>query len=141
MKRKVVIFVLMAVLVTLGFVSCSKNRGLIDIHNSRLTLDWTGVYKGTIPSASGSGIDVTMKLNIDDTYELTYKYIDKPENSFTSKGKFEWDDTWEFIKLDIAPDTPSHYKVAENKLIQLDMEGNLITGDLADYYVLLKEAE
>jgi len=137
MKRKVFIFVPMVVLVVMGLCSCNKTSEPVDIHNSRISLDWEGVYTGTIPSASGSGINVRMQLNKDNTYELTYDYIDKPENGFTSTGNFKWDDTGNTIKTDIA-DAPSYYKVAQNKLIQLDMEGNLITGDLADNYVLMK---
>jgi uncharacterized lipoprotein NlpE involved in copper resistance len=139
MKRKAFVFLLAAVFaVSAGLISCQPNRKAVDIHNSRLTLDWTGMYKGVIPSASGSGIDVSLKLNIDDTYELTYKYIDKPEKSFTNTGAFKWDDTGEFVTLDIT-EAPSHYKVGENKLTQLDMNGKYITGKLADQYILSKE--
>jgi copper homeostasis protein (lipoprotein) len=138
MKRKVFIFVLMIVVVVSGFVSCRKSRGIIDIHNSRISLDWTGEYTGTIPSADGSGIEASLKLNINDTYELTYKYLKNPDNPFTWTGSFSWDETGEFITIDIA-DAPSHYKVAQNKLIQLDMKGNYITGALADNYILKKD--
>jgi len=139
MKRKAFVFLFAAVFAVTGLISCQPNRKAVDIHNSRLTLDWSGMYKGTIPSASGMGIDVSLKLNIDDTYELTYDYAGKPENKFTNKGAFTWDATGEFITLDISADTPSHYKVAEDKLIQLDMNGKYITGKLADQYILRKE--
>jgi uncharacterized lipoprotein NlpE involved in copper resistance len=128
----------MVVLVVTGLSSCNKSKGTADIHNSRVSLDWEGVYRGIIPSASGSGIDVCMKLNKDNTYELTYDYIDRPDSSFTFTGSFKWDDTGSVIITEIA-DGPSFYKVGENKLIQLDMEGNLITGNFADDYVLTKE--
>jgi len=140
MKRKMFVFLLMTVFAVTGLISCQQNRKIIDIHNSRISLDWPGLYTGTIPSASGMGIDVSLKLNIDDTYELTYDYIGKPENKFTNTGVFRWDDTGEFVMLDIA-DMPSYYKVAQNKLIQLDMNGRYITGKLADQYVLRKDSE
>jgi len=128
MNRKAFLVFLMVVLPLFGLGSClSKN-----------SLDWDGVYIGTIPSASGSGIDVCIKLNKDNTYELTYEYIDKPENSFDFTGKFTWDSTGNIIHIDIA-DAPSYYKVTKNKLIQLDMEGKPITGKLAENYVLRKE--
>jgi hypothetical protein len=50
----------------------------------------------------------------------------------------KWDDTGNIINLGIAQ-TPSYYRVAQNKLIQLDMEGKPVTGNLADMYVLTKE--
>jgi len=127
MNKKAFIFILMAVLTIFGLGSCL----------AKTSLDWAGVYTGTIPSAGGSGIDVRLKINKDETFELSYKYLDRPpENSFISTGSFKWDDG-NNITLDIK-DTPSHYKVAKNKLIQLDMSGKPITGNLADNYVLTK---
>jgi uncharacterized lipoprotein NlpE involved in copper resistance len=102
------------------------------------TIDWAGVYTGTIPAADGEGINVRVKLNKDNTYELTYEYIGKPDNKFTNTGSFKWNNTGDIINLGIA-ETPSYYKVIENKLIQLDMKGKPITGNLADMYVLTKQ--
>ena len=137
MLRKVFVFLLVAAAIS-GLVSCHSNQKSVDTHNSKISLDWAGVYTGTIPSASGSGIDVRLKLNQDQTYELRYEYVGKPDNTFTLTGSFKWNDTGDTVNLGIA-DTPSYYKIAENKLIQLDMKGNLITGNLTDDYVLKKE--
>ena len=79
-----------------------------------------------------------MKLKSDQSFELRYEYLDRLDISFNWTGSFKWNDTGDIINLEIA-DTPSYYKIAENKLIQLDMEGKLITGKLADNYVLTKE--
>jgi len=136
-KKAFVVFIIMAAAIA-GLVSCRSNQKSVDTHNSKISLDWAGVYTGTIPSASGSGINVRLKLSNDNTYELTYEYVGKPDNTFTLTGSFKWNDTGDIVNLGIA-DTPSYYKTAENKLIQLDMKGNLITGDLADDYVLTKE--
>jgi uncharacterized lipoprotein NlpE involved in copper resistance len=133
MKRKVFVFSLTAAIVIFGLGSCLSNKGA-----PKTSLDWAGVYTGTIPSASGSGINVRMKLNNDNTYELTYEYVDKSDKTITNTGSFTWNDTGDIINLGIA-DTPSYYKAAENKLIQLDMAGKPITGKLADMYVLNKQ--
>jgi uncharacterized lipoprotein NlpE involved in copper resistance len=109
----------------------------VDTHNSRISVDWEGVYAGIIPAADGPGIDVHIALNFDETFELHYEYLDKPGHGFTAKGAFSWDDTGNFITLDIRG-VPPYYKVGENLLIQLDMEGRTITGKLADNYVLRK---
>jgi len=134
MNRKA--FVFLVALAILG--SCLSDRGVVDIHNSRISLSWDGVYTGTIPSANGSGINVRLKLNNDETFELTYEYIDKPVNPVTNTGSFKWNDTGHIINLGI-PETPSYYRVAQNKLIQLDMAGKPITGKLADMYILTKQ--
>jgi len=137
MNKKIVVL-LMAVLAISVLGSCSSKKKVETAQNSKNSLDWTGVYKGTIPAADAEGINVNLKINKDETYELTYDYIGKPDNTFTNKGSFTWNDTGDIINLGIA-DTPSYYKVTdENKLIQLDMEGNPITGNLADMYVLTK---
>jgi len=136
MKRKAFVFLLIAVIFGLG--SCLSNKGPVDIHNSKISLSWDGVYTGTTPSAGGSGINVRLKLNNDETYELTYEYIDKPANPLTKTGSFTWNDAGNIINLGI-PETPSYYRVAQDKLIQLDMAGKPITGDLADMYVLIKQ--
>ena len=129
-------FIFMVAIAILG--SCLSERGAVDSRNSKTSLDWAGVYTGTIPAADGEGINVRMKIDKDNTYELTYEYIGKPANPFTNTGSFKWNDTGDIINLGIA-DTPSYYKVAENKLIQLDMKGKPITGDFADMYVLTKQ--
>jgi uncharacterized lipoprotein NlpE involved in copper resistance len=138
MNRKFIVFLLMAALILFGLGSCRSSQKVVDVHNAEVSLDWAGVYTGTIPSASGSGINVRMKLSKDNTYELTYEYIGKPDGTFTWTGSFKWDDTGNIIHIEIA-DAPGFYKAAENKLIQLDMEGKPITGNLADNYILNKE--
>jgi len=133
MNRKRFILLLIAAIAIIGLGKCLSNRGA-----AKTSLDWAGVYTGTIPAADGEGINVRMKINKDNSYELTYDYIGKPANSFTFTGSFSWDNTGNIIHIEIA-DAPSYYKVAENKLIQLDMAGKPITGNLADMYVLTKQ--
>jgi len=137
MNRTAFVFLLMTAAIA-GLVSCRSNPGPIDIHNSRISLDWDGVYTGTIPAADCPGINVRLKLNLDETFELTYDYIDRPGRSFANTGSFKWDDTGNIVNLEIA-ETPSYYRLGQNKLIQLDMQGNPITGKLADNYALTKE--
>jgi len=131
MNKKAFVFLLMAVIFGLG--SCLSNKGA-----PKTSLDWAGVYTGTIPAADAEGINVRMKLSKDSTYELTYEYIGKSANPVTNTGSFTWNDTGDTINLGIA-ETPSYYKVGENKLIQLDMAGKPITGNFADMYVLTKQ--
>jgi copper homeostasis protein (lipoprotein) len=130
---------LLASLVIPGLGSCLSNRGLNDTHNSRNSLDWEGVYTGTIPSASGSGIDVRLKLNTDQSFELGYEYIGRSDSTFNRTGSFQWDKKESIIILKIDDDVPPYYKVAENMLIQLDMKGKTISGNMAENYVLKKE--
>lgn len=98
-------------------------------HNSRNSLDWAGVYKGTLPCADCEGIEVEVRLNDDLTYERVMIYLGKGENRFTDNGRFEWDENGSKIKL-ISNNNPnevkSWFQVGENKLFVLDIEGNRI---------------
>jgi len=137
-KRTFAVILLSASLVISGLGSCLSNRGLNDTHNSRNSLDWQGVYTGTIPSASGSGIDVRLKLNADQSFELRYEYIGRSDGAYNLTGSFQWDKKGNIVILK-TDDVPPYYKVAENMLLQLDMKGNPISGNTALDYILKKE--
>jgi uncharacterized lipoprotein NlpE involved in copper resistance len=134
-KKILLVFLLMAVLIISGLDSCLSYKD--DGHSPRIALDWNGVYTGTIPSASGIGIDVRLSLNRDQSFALSYEYLDKPNSTYSWTGTFQWDEKGYNITLNVN-DVPPHYQVGQNKLIQLDMKGKPIRGSLADNYVLKK---
>jgi len=136
--KKSFVILLIALLVISGLASCVSTQGIGNAHNSRNSLDWAGIYTGTIPAADVSGINVRLMLSQDETFVLQYEYLDKPNNQFNSTGSFKWDKKGNIIILNVK-DMPPYYKVEENRLIQLDMNGKPITGNLADNYVLTKE--
>ncbi|MDR0568219.1 MAG: copper resistance protein NlpE [Spirochaetaceae bacterium] len=146
MKRFICIAISAAVLAFLG--SCGsggktkepepEEQAVDVVHNTRNSVDWAGVYNGVTPAADGPGIDVTIELYNDETFALTYVYVDREGDPFTLSGTFSWDDTGNRIALNTEESLPTQYIVGENTLIQLDMEGNVITGDLADMYILKK---
>jgi len=137
---KKIFYALTAVAFALGLCNCeSKPEQPIGAnHGPETSLDWAGVYTGVTPSASGSGIDVTITLRNDLTYELRYQYIGRPNGDFTTAGTFKLDKDTGIITLEDASDSP-RYQIGENKLIQLDIQGKPITGALADNYVLRKQ--
>jgi copper homeostasis protein (lipoprotein) len=110
-------------------------------HNSANSLDWNGTYQGIVPCASCEGIKTTLVLNQDFSYVLSTQYLGKSEEIFEVKGTFKWNEAGNTITLDGIKDTPNQFFVGENTLIQLDMSGNRITGDLADKYMLSKVDE
>ncbi|GHV94249.1 hypothetical protein AGMMS50293_05690 [Spirochaetia bacterium] len=125
----------------LGLGACGSTSNAIDAaHNSRNSLNWPGVYAGTIPAADGPGINVELTLNSNETYKISYQYIDRGNDVFTETGSFKWDNAGGKIMLD-AREMPSYYQVGENRLIQLDMNGNKITGVLAANYELKKVSD
>jgi uncharacterized lipoprotein NlpE involved in copper resistance len=110
-----------------------------DGHNARNSLDYMGIYTGTLPTASGSGMIVTLTLG-DSSYVKTIEYVGE-KGIFEDRGAYSWKDDGSTIVLDGITDSPNSYFVAENHIVQLDMDGNRIEGDMADLYILRKKIE
>ena len=113
-----------------------NEQTMIDIHNARNSLDYEGTYTGKLPTASGMGMIVTITLE-KDTYVKKMEYVGK-KDIIVEKGEYTWNEEGNTIILSGITDAPNKYFVGENMLIQLDMNGNRITGELADMYVLHK---
>lgn len=109
----------------------------VDVHNSQNSLDYKGVYKGELPTASGTGTTVTIELG-DDTFSKEVTYNEEKE-SFKTEGKYSWDATGSIITLEGLKDEPSKYKVGENTLTQLDMDGKEIKSESGLNYTLKKQ--
>ena len=125
--------------ITSDSIDTVSNSIPVDSHNSQNSLDWQGTYKGVTPCADCEGIETEIVLNADLTFTLKTKYLGKGNGKiFQEAGSFVWDKTGGIISLEGLKGRPSQYKVGENRLIQLDMEGQVISGDLAEKYVLTK---
>jgi uncharacterized lipoprotein NlpE involved in copper resistance len=83
------------------------------------------------------GIEVRLTLTRDGAYVLRYHYVGREQPDFSSTGNFTWDKAGNVITLN-ANNVPQFYQVGENMLRQLDLEGKVITGNLADMYILRK---
>ena len=151
MKNKIVLLFCMSLFIVscknetnkeeLKFVGIKSDTTsvVIDDHNSQNSLDWSGTYKGRIPCADCEGIATEIILNSDMTFVKIIKYLGKNENEVLEEtGSFVCDKTGTIVVLNVSDDSPRRYKVGENKLIQLDIEGKAITGLLAQKYLLTK---
>jgi heat shock protein HslJ len=101
---------------------------------SATSLDWEGQYQSTLPCADCEGIATTIFLFKDAKYIKTTRYLGKSGEELVEKGTFKWDKTGSHIFLSNTESGPNQYLVGENQLFQLDIDGNRITGDLADSY-------
>ncbi|MEN9299441.1 MAG: hypothetical protein RLZZ429_1754 [Bacteroidota bacterium] len=117
--------------------SSEMMRG-VDGATAQNSLDVVGIYKGVLPCADCEGMETSIELKNDSTYSRVIKYLGKKENSFTASGKWTWVNGFT-INLGSIKEGPNQYFVAEGKLIQLDMSGNRITGELAAKYELKKQ--
>lgn len=111
----------------------------VDEHNAKNSLDYLGTYKGTLPCADCEGIEVSITLNKDETYTSTMKYLGKSTEEIKDLGDYTWMEDGNRISAEGIDSPPVFYFVAEGKLIQLDTEGNEISGNLAKNYELMKQ--
>ena len=125
--------------------SCNNNtvKGTaktgVDQHTSANSLDWNGVYKRTVPCADCEGIATELTLNSDNTYTLKTKYLGKDSSVQEEKGNLSWNKEGNLITLANLKGKPNQYWVGENGVTQLDLNGNKITGALAEKYGLTKQ--
>jgi len=133
-----------ATLVIFGLSACHSiqygndaNREAPDYHTARISLSWDGIYSGTIPSTNGQMINVLLILNYNETFDLSYSYVDVPDEVFTAHGKLKWDKSGTNINVKVK-NFPSYYWVVSNSLILLDSEGKVMTDDQSENYALKK---
>ena len=103
-------------------------------------LDWYGSYNGVLPCADCQGIKTRITLRKDNTFTKTVKYLGKDSRARFSRGTIQWDDQGSTITLAESRGKAGRYKVGENILFHLDRNGNMITGDSAQKYQLMKNA-
>lgn len=109
-----------------------------DGHNSRNALDWEGAYSGVLPCADCEGIDTTINLHMDGTFERAVRYLGKESATRTDTGTFSWDATGTRISLNSDTQEVMNIQVGENRLFHLDQDGRRIEGALSAHYILHK---
>lgn len=109
--------------------------------NSQVSIDWEGTYKGVLPCADCEGIGTTLVIERNGEYELTSNYLTEKsdDTEWIDRGMIKWDETGSNITLISTLDTEKRqFKVGENQLFYLDEEGQVIEGELAEKYILIK---
>lgn len=129
--------VLALVLSSCGSSKQSQKETAVDDHNAQTSLDWSGIYKGTLPCADCEGISTTVTLNENGTFSKEYMYLGKETASTTETGKFTWNKSGNSVTLE---GTAGHntYFVNEGSISLLDFNGKKNTGVLAPHYNLAK---
>jgi uncharacterized lipoprotein NlpE involved in copper resistance len=145
MKNKILTFssVIGVMLFVFTLFSCdtqnkttSKNTDMT--HSAQNSLDYDGIYRGTIPCADCEGIKATVYLMRDQTFKTVYDYLGKEAEPFETTGKFSWNKEGNSITLQAGKEKTSYF-VGENTLTQLDQNGEKMTGELAQKYILTKD--
>lgn len=108
----------------------------IDHHNAKISLDYIGTYKGSLPCADCEAIETTILLS-EDSYVKETVYKGKSKEVFKETGTYTWNEAGNTITL-LNSAVPNQYFVGENVLFHLDADGKRIEGDLASKYQLSK---
>ncbi len=107
--------------------------------NSQNALDWAGSYEGTLPCADCEGIETTLALNDDLTYQMNTNYLGRNDAlEEETSGTFSWDENGAVITLENKTEAENRFKIGEGRIWALDSNGDMITGDLANHYILKK---
>lgn len=114
-------------------------------HSARNSLDWEGLYIGTMPCADCSGIATSLTLNFDGSYVYEQTYLGsakdgdlKPTNEYKSTGEFIWNSKGDTVTLSEEDDSQQFF-VGENVLMMLDVDGNKVQGEMAENYNLVQQ--
>lgn len=117
----------------------SENVILDTEHNSENSIDYEGLYSGTIPCADCEGVFTELILKPGNQFSITTKYLGtESDEVFSKSGNYQWIDGNRIELLGIE-DAPNKYLVGENQVWQLDMQGDRITGSLESKYILKKK--
>jgi heat shock protein HslJ len=110
-----------------------------DHHTAENSLDWAGTYYGELPCANCDRIETELTLKADLQFELIENHI-KNDSIHTTKtqGKFVWEGNNIKLSNITNESRPAQFKVVENAVIQLDLKGNEIEGEMSQMYRLNK---
>lgn len=101
-------------------------------------VDFEGTYEGVLPAADCPGIETTITLNKDKSFAMRSSYLER-NSTFNEKGTYTVNvDT---LSLKNTKGEPSYYLVKDGKLYCLTLDKEVITGELADHYILTKKEQ
>jgi uncharacterized lipoprotein NlpE involved in copper resistance len=104
-------------------------------------LNLSGLYLGFYPCADCKGIRTTLALNNNHTYVYISIYVGKSDREILEKGKFSLGENGDTLVLTPkkGSTTSQHYLIDDDMLIKLDEDGNRITQDGADRFILKRK--
>lgn len=95
-----------------------------------------GIYQGTIPAADCPGIDVTLEINKDNTFQSKFVYQER-NITFEDQGLYTINDS---ILTTIGENADTvYYKITDNSLKMLDQYKNENPDEIGKLYILKKQ--
>ena len=119
---------LLLVVALLGACSGDKSQppaetGAVDMHNSRNSLDWSGVYEGIVACQDCPGTQMRLTLGQDGSFELSRRALVRGAAPASAKGQFTWQPDGNTIVLD-ANGGAHGFAVGEGRVIVLNSDGS-----------------
>ncbi len=119
---------LLLVVTLLGACSSEKSQpppdgGVVDMHNSRNSLDWSGVYEGIVACQDCPGTQMRLTLGQDGSFELSRRALVRGAAPSSAKGQFTWQPDGNTIVLD-ASGGAQGFAVGEGRVIVLNSDGS-----------------
>jgi copper homeostasis protein (lipoprotein) len=112
-----------------------------DEQHAQKALNMSGLYLGFYPCSDCQGVRTTLALNKNNTYVYISIYVGKSDREIVEKGKFTIDENGNTLILTPkkGSTTTQQYLIEDDILIKLDEDGNRITKDGADGYILKRK--
>ncbi len=101
--------------------------------------EFHGVFYGFAPCEDCLGLKMTLSLNQRNNYLLVRQYAKAGSREIYEKGKYVWDDENRIVSLTPrkGKGIPRKFQIQDTEsLLQLDENGNRMSGRDADRYVL-----
>lgn len=99
--------------------------------------DFEGTYEGTVPCKDCDGIQTTIVINKNQTYRISSNYLGR-NKTIDDNGRFKLIENASVVHLQ-GKNTDLKLKIGENKLFQLDEDGETVQGENAEQYVYYKK--
>lgn len=123
------------------FLPENKTQTIADFPKANDSQNFIGTYIGILPCADCEGMETKLTINENNTFTKSVHYLGKGTKVFEQKGTFSWNKLGNVIQLTDVENAPNQYLVSKDKLLQLNMEGNIIDGTMAQEYQLSKQLE
>jgi heat shock protein HslJ len=104
---------------------------VIDMHTSRIALDWAGMYEGLLVCADCAGIHTQLTLERDGRFEIVTRRLVRDAEPSSARGQFDWEAGGNIIGLDAEGDG-QRFAVGEGRLLLLEAGQTQPAWDRAD---------
>jgi len=94
----------------------ASDAPVVDMHNSRNSLDWSGTYEGVLPCEDCAGVHTRLTLDQDSTFEIVTRRLLRDAVPSAGRGQFEWQADGKTIVLDAAGEE-RRFAVGEGRLV------------------------